>query len=268
MNTLNTSDSLVENKQSSTDFKSLTRNSQYHMHKFERQGNYNVCDCGKKILFFEAKGDIKIGLRDNGKPYTKKSDTNRFLKPQEWQTLEDSFKMPMKHSCRCLLHTGARITEIRKAQVRDFIYNPSGRSTLVLRHTKTKARKGEFGSGKPRTIPLSKQFAKYLYNYIIEHELKPEDGFKIHTPAAIGLAMKENAEKIGLSHPEDFSPHNLRKTFETWLMALGVQDSAVVAHLGHDLKTAMSHYVSPDIFSWNDKKEIRSIIGDIYENKY
>jgi lipid A disaccharide synthetase len=48
-------------------------------------------------------------------------------------------------------------------------------------------------------------------------------------------------------------------------MALGVDSLPLTAHLGHDIKTAASNYVSPDIFSWEDKRKIKLIIGDLYE---
>ena len=56
----------------------------------------------------------------------------------------------------------------------------------------------------------------------------------------------------------------LAKTLEVWLMVLGVDSLALTAHIGHDIRTAAQHYVSPDIFSWDDKKKIRLVIGDLY----
>ncbi len=240
-----------------------------HYHKFERLGNDYVCSCGKRMLAFEHKeeSNTKVGVRKNGRKYTKKADTNRYFTPNEWMTFEDYLKPAMRHTCKMLLNTGARIMELQKAQVRDFIYNPSGRSTLVLRNTKTKARKGEFGSGKPRTIPISKQFAKYLADYIKNNNLKPEEGLNISSTPAVNIAMKLAATNAKLNHPEDFSAHNLRKTLEVWLMALGVDGLALTAHIGHDMKTAASHYVSPDVFSWDDKNKMRQIIGDLYEQR-
>ena len=62
--------------------------------------------------------------------------------------------------------------ELQKVKCQDFIFNPQGRSRIILRFTKAKAKKGEFGSGRTRDIPLSKQFAKYLNNYIQENKLE------------------------------------------------------------------------------------------------
>ena len=235
-----------------------------HLHKYKQEGNFYVCECGKKILKFKEEDGKKIGVRSNGRKYTKKSNQNRFFFPDEYMKFEDSLKPRSKHTVKCLFNTGARIQEMQLVLVQDFIYNPKGRSRIILRHTKTKARKGEFGSGKLRDVPLSKTFSKYLHKFIQENNLKEKDNFKILSDSALNIAMKKTAKNIKLKNPEDFSAHTMRKTLETWLMALNVGDMKIIAHLGHDLKTAASHYVSPDIFSWEDKTKMRQILGDLY----
>lgn len=235
-----------------------------HLHKYKQEGDFYVCECGKKILKFNQEGDKKIGMRSNGRKYTKKSNQNRFFFPKEYMKFEDALKPKQKHSIRCLLNTGARIMELKKTQVQDFIFNLQGRSRIILRHTKTKARKGEFGTGKVRDIPLSKSFAKYLNKYIRDKKLKDEDRLSILSTPALAIAMKKTAKLIKLSNPEDFSAHTIRKTLEVWLMALDVGDMKIIAHLGHDMNTAMKNYVSPDIFSWEDKQLMRQILGDLY----
>ena len=235
-----------------------------HLHNYKQEGDTYKCKCGKTILKFNQEGEKKVGMRSNGRSYTKKSNQNRFFFPKEYMQFEDALKLKQKHTVKCLLNTGARIKEIQLTQVQDFIFNPQGRSRIILRHTKTKARKGEFGSGKPRDVPLSKTFAKYLNKFIKENKLGDKDTLLILSTPALCIAMKKTAKLIKLSHPEDFSAHTLRKTLETWLMALDVGDMKIIAHIGHDLKTAASHYVSPDIFSWEDKRLMRQILGDLY----
>jgi len=239
-----------------------------HIHEFYSKGNYYICKyCNKKLIKFEKNEEGKlVGIRSNGKKITKKTNKDRFFFPDEWMKFEDKLKKKQKHSCKCLLHTGARLMEISLAQVKDFIYIPKGRSRLILRHTKSKAKKGEykFNEGRTRDLPLSNSFAKYLKKYIEEHNLQLEDTFKILSKGALNIAMKLAAERAKIKNPEDFSPHNLRKTLEVWLMALGVDSMKLLAHFGHDMNTAAKHYVSPDIFSWEDKKKIRKIIGDLY----
>lgn len=242
-----------------SNFKSLTR----HSHKFERVGDFFVCSCGKKRLYFD---ENKKGLRSNGKKYSQKADKNRFFFPKEYMKFEDNLKPKQKHTIKCLLNTGARIDELQHVRVEDFIFNPQGRSRIILRKTKTKAKKGEFGVGRVRDIPVSRQFARYLNNFIQENKLAKENTLNILTNGAINIFMKDVASKIGLINPQDFSAHSMRKTLEVWLMALGVDSLPLTAHIGHDIRTAASHYVSPDIFSWDDKKLIRQIIGDLYES--
>ena len=235
-----------------------------HFHNYNKiYGDYKFCQCGKKILRFEEIGNKMVGIRKNGVSFSKKADQNRFFRPQEWESFEDILPKAMRHTCKMLLHTGARISELQQVKIEDFVYSAMGRSTIILRHTKTKARKGE-QSGKPRTIPLSKSFAKYLAEWIRENEKQGTDNFNIRSTAAVNIAMKKAAKKLNLVHPEDFSAHTLRKTLEVWLMALGTDSLSLVAHLGHDIKTAAAHYVSPDIFSNEDKNRIRRILGDLY----
>lgn len=235
-----------------------------HIHNYKQEGAYYKCECGKRILKFNQEGEKKIGMRSNGRKYTKKSNQNRFFFPKEYMKFEDNLKSKQKHTVRCLLNTGARIKEMQLTQVQDFIFNTKGRSRIILRHTKAKARKGEFGSGKIRDVPISKTFAKYLFKFIKNNNLSDKDNLMILSTPALAIAMKKTAKNIKLSNPEDFSAHTLRKTLETWLMALDIGDMKIIAHLGHDLKTAASHYVSPDIFSWEDKRLIRQVIGDLY----
>jgi integrase len=237
---------------------------QRHLHKFEKKGNYLVCECGNKRLDFQLVDGKMVATREGGKVFTKKTNKNRFLFPLEYMKLEDALKDKQKHSIKCLLHTGARIDELQHVLVKDFIYNPDGRSRIILRKTKTKARKGEFGSGRTRDIPVSKQFSKYLFNYIKDNGLSEDSTLRILSNPAINICLKKTGKEISLINPEDLSAHTFRKTLEVWLMALGIDSLPLTAHLGHDVNTAAAHYVSPDIFSWEDKQKIRQIIGDLY----
>ncbi|GAG19876.1 unnamed protein product, partial [marine sediment metagenome] len=105
----------------------------------------------------------------------------------------------------------------------------------------------------------------YLNRYRGDNKLGHESYFGILSTPALNIGIKKAAAKAALQNPRDFSAHSLRKTLETWLMALGVDGLALTAHFGHDMKTAAQHYVSPDVFSWDEKKRMRLIIGDLYE---
>jgi integrase len=201
--------------------------------------------------------------RTNGVIYTMKDNKNRFFFPDEYGKFEDQLKKKQRFSVRFLLNTGARINEARNVRVEDIDIE---RRRLVLRVTKAKAKKGEIkGKGRPRIIPLSSQFTKYLKGYINHKKLQPEDYLGILSNPALNIAYKKAAKEAGINDYWNISSHTFRKTLEVWLMALGVDSLPLTAHIGHDLKTAAQYYVSPDIFSWEEKKKIRMFIGDLYE---
>lgn len=227
-----------------------------HTHNYQPQGNYYVCECGKKILKFNE----QVGIKSDGKTWTKKENQNRFLFPDEWMKIKEVLKPKALRSAIVLLNTGMRINEAIKAPKTDLYFDGKGRSRFTVRYVKTKARKGEFGTGKMRQIPLSKQFSKYLKSYKSDSET-----FDILSNSAFNRALKKAGKEVGIKDYQDLSAHTMRKTFEVWLMALNVGDLKVVAHLGHSLATAANHYISADIFSWDQVKQIRHILGDIYE---
>ncbi len=202
-------------------------------------------------------------IRKNGRSYSMKENKMRFFFPKEFIEFEKQLKLKQHHTVRCLLNTGARINEIRNVRIEDCDLD---NKRITLRITKTKAKKGE-KHGKVRTIPISSEFAKYLKKYFRENELKDEHFIGILSTPATLIAIKNAARKSNIDDWRNFSAHNLRKTLEVWLMALGVSDLPLTAHLGHDIKTAASHYVSPDIFGHEEKLLIRSILGDLYDHR-
>ena len=199
--------------------------------------------------------------RSNGRTYTVKENNNRFFFPNEYMKFADNLKPKQKHSVKVQINTGARIMELQHIKVEDIFID---QRRLVLKVTKTKAKKGE-KRGKQRIIPISSKFARYLDRYIKENNLRPEDKIRILSTPALNQGIKKAVQKAGIQDYQNFSSHSLRKTLECWLMSLGTQDSSLLAHFGHDMKTAMSAYVSPDIFSFEEKKLMRLIIGDLYE---
>jgi len=199
-------------------------------------------------------------IRKNGIKYSLKDNVNRFLFPEEYMKFEDSLKSKQKHSVIFLINTGARINEARNVKVEDIDLD---RRRIILRVTKTKAVKGE-KKGRPRIIPISAKFVKYLRGHIKKKRLSPGDYIGILSNPALNIAYKKAGIKAGIKDYYNISSHTFRKTLEVWLMALGVDSLTLVAHIGHDLRTAARHYVSPDIFSWEDKQKIRDIIGDLY----
>ena len=201
-------------------------------------------------------------IRSDGKSYSIKDNKDRFFFPDEYLDFEKKLKPKQFFSVKVLLNTGARINEathVKKEDI-DFINN-----RITLRVTKTKAKKGE-KKGKVRIIPISEKFKKYL-----KKELKDkgeEDRIGMLSNSALNTAYKKAGAKAGIKNPGDISSHTFRKTLECWLMSLGLQDTALCAHIGHDIRTAVSHYISPDIFTPKDKFIMREILGDLYDRKW
>jgi len=200
----------------------------------------------------EKTGEFKIIKTSSGKNYTVRYNRDRFFFPEEWMKFYDKLKPSQKYTFHFLINTGARINEARHVESFDVDLE---RKRLVLRITKVKAKKKE-KHPRPRNIPISSQFTKYLK--------KNMDSNKILSTPAANIAMKKALQKAGIKDWKMFSIHNIRKTLEVWLMALGVDGLKITAHMGHSMITAAGHYVSPDVFSYEEKNKMRQIIGDLY----
>jgi len=208
----------------------------------------------------ENKTNLKSLTLKNGRKYTLKDNPNRFLYPKEYMKFEDALKKKQKFSVMFLINTGARINEAKNVKVSDIDFN---NKRIVLRITKTKAKKKE-RIGRMRTIPVSTQFTRYLKKEVTNRKLNNDDYLGILSNSALNIAYKKAGKKAGIKDFWNISSHTFRKTLEVWLMALGVDALPLTAHIGHDVKTAAQYYVSPDIFSWEEKKQMREIIGDLY----
>ena len=206
---------------------------------------------------------LKSLTRKDGKSYSLKDNKDRFFYPKEYGKFEDKLKPKQKHSVRVLLNTGARINEARNILVSDIDFT---NNRIVLRITKSKAKKKE-RIGRTRVVPISTQFRRYLKRWVVDNKLKLSDKIGVLSTPALNIAMKKAAKESGIRDYYNLSPHNLRKTLEVWLMALGVDSLPLTAHIGHDIRTAAQYYVSPDIFTWEEKKLIREVIGDLYARR-
>lgn len=204
--------------------------------------------------------NLKSLTRKNGRTYTVRSNRDRFFFPDEWMVFFDKAKKKQQFTFLFLVNTGARINEARNVRVSDIDLE---RKRIVLRITKVKAKKKE-KAPRPRIIPISTQFAKYLKKYIREARLGHEDYLGILSTPAANIGMKKSLRLSGIKDYYMFSIHNIRKTLETWLMALNIDGLKITTHIGHSMQTAASHYISPDVFSWEEKSKMREIIGDLY----
>lgn len=209
----------------------------------------------------EQRGEeLKSLMRKNQRGYSLKDNRDRFFFPDEYMKFEDALKSKQKFSVQFLINTGARIMEIQNVRLEDCDLE---RNRIVLRITKAKARKGE-KKGRVRIIPISTQFSKLLRKHARELPIASREVLGVLSNPALNIAYKKAGKKAGIKDYWNISSHTFRKTLETWLMALGVDGLVLTAHFGHDMKTAAQHYVSPDIFTWDDKKRMREVIGDLY----
>lgn len=183
--------------------------------------------------------------------YHSKKDKKKFLYPNEFQKILDVANEKQKYNLLCLINTGARINEMRNVIAQDL---DNVRNNILLRVTKVRSKLGE-KIPDPRTIAVSTKFFNYLKKNI--------NNYKIYSTNNYKLMLKELSNKIGIKDYEDFSSHNMRKTFGTWMLALGIDGFKLAQHLGHDPETLRRSYASPDIFNANDKDIMREILNDL-----
>lgn len=205
--------------------------------------------------------NLKSLTRKNGIKYTVRSNRDRFFFPGEWAKFYDQLKTRQQLTFSFLIHTGSRINEARNVRVSDIDLE---RKRIILRVTKVKAAKKE-KAPRPRIIPMSTTFTKYVRKQIRIKKLKNDDYLGILSTPAANIGMKKALKNAGIQDWQMFSVHNVRKTLECWLMALNIDGLKITAHLGHSMSIAASNYISADVFTAQEKQQIRDIIGDLYK---
>lgn len=205
------------------------------------------------------KPSLKQGTMKDGRKYSVRDNRDRVLFPNEWIKTENEFKNHNRFNFQFLLHTGARINEARHVKKEDIdLVN----RRIILRVTKTKAAKGE-RECKPRIIPISSEFTKKLKK--VTNGLKSGETIPILSTSSSNYSLKKAIERAGINDYYMFGNHSLRKTLETWLVALDVNPFKIAAHMGHQLSMASGSYIQTDIYTPEEKKLMRKIIGDLYE---
>ena len=211
--------------------------------------------------FWSTANDYEI-INTKKSTYTVRNNRSRYLFPDEYMAIEDVPEVA-KHKrlllYRFLINTGARINEIRHVQVQDIDFE---RNSIILRKTKVRNKDGSY---RPRILPISTKFCKYLKKVIKDQNLMPNDYFPVMNISGAHQSLKRSLQRAGIPDWKMISIHNLRKTLETWLIALGIDSMKITQHFGHSYNVAIKHYVSPDTFTWEEKKQIREIIGGLYE---
>jgi len=185
--------------------------------------------------------------------YRLKTDRKAWLYPKDYLKIISKCNDKQAYTIKFLMNTGARINEIRHVDEQDL---EAEHEVVNLRITKVRAKLKERRPNQ-RKIPVSSTFFKYLKKNIKTH--------KILSTMQTGNVLKKYAKEIGLGNWEDFSAHNLRKTFGCWLLALGIREGKIAKHLGHTVDTLLNSYASADILQGEDKILIISILGNLPE---
>ena len=214
----------------------------------------------KKLELKESgKEGLKTGKLSNGRNYSVRDNRKRYFFPNEWYDFMKTLTTDkQKITADMLINTGARITEAKSVLVKDIDFE---KQTMTIRRTKIKSAKGET-KPVPRTIKLSTDFTLRLIAYT-KYSGKEEIGMLSNVQAR--TMIKRKCKEAGIKDYYNFSPHNFRKTHGNWLKALKVDGLEICQRLGHDMDTFNKNYGSSDVFSKEEKIEIRKIVGDLYE---
>ena len=220
----------------------------------------------KKNTFQFRGNDVSSVKTKNGKQYTVRNNRTRFFFPDEWMTFYDSIKSRrQKITFDFLISTGARINEVRHIKVNDV---DMIRGNIILRITKQIINRPKIqkkGMRKVRIIVVSDEFIKRIKKYIKEYNLKDEDYFPILKTGPANLALKKSLQKIKIQDWQMFSIHNIRKTSENWLISCVDNPIKIIKQFGHSTNVASKFYISPDIFPFEDRREIKMILGNLID---
>lgn len=183
-----------------------------------------------------------------------KEDKYRFFYPPEFEKMLDFLNKNGKFTAWFMINTGARINEVR-GFMKDPIFD-NERKNITLIHTKVRARLKE-KSPRARTIPVSKSFFNELKRDFSTRRILSTNAFNIQLRAA--------CREAGMQNPHQISSHNIRKTFGTWMLSLGVDGFKVAKHLGHTPNELARDYATNDVFNSKDKEIMREILKDLPE---
>lgn len=184
-----------------------------------------------------------------------KQDKYRFFYPDEWEKMFDYLNKNGKFTALFMINTGARINEVRGFKGSSAIFD-NERKNITLIHTKVRTKLKE-RTPRSRTLPLNKYYFNQLKKELPNHRVLSTNSFNI--------ALRKACKSAGINKPEQFSSHNIRKTFATWLLSLGVDGFKLAKHLGHTPNELARDYATNDIFNHNDKQIMRSILRELPE---
>lgn len=243
-------------------------------------------------------------VNQKGSEYRKKEDLRRFFYPQEWNKFYNALPENSKFYFSFLMQTGARYKELKHVELRDIdfernaikiryaknriggikkvkitcdnckektylskklIYCPNCGSKLdeeKLKETynkKVTKRRREI-----RTVKISEPFKEELKRIKNKNKMNLTDTFNFPSIQALRQMMHKKLKEVGIKDWREFTPHNIRKTHENYLLATGSNPLSLRMHMGHSIDVATAHYISNNIFSQEEIGMIKSILGNLH----
>ncbi len=196
-------------------------------------------------------GSLDLGGGLNPMGNKRKENKKRFFYPDEFLKVLEHLNKNQKFTALTQINTGARINECRGIKQQNL---SAKRETIVLEHTKVRARLGE-RIPDPRTIKVSTSFFKLIRRAIPR--------LRILSTNAFNIGLRVACIKAKIEKPEQFSSHNLRKTYATWMLSLGVDGFKLAQHLGHTPNELARDYATNDVFNNDDKQTMVKILGNL-----
>lgn len=183
-----------------------------------------------------------------------KANKDRFFYPPEFEKVMENLEGNAKFTADFMVNTGCRIFEAREFVKMPVPIFDDARKNITLTITKVKGAVGE-KKPRPRILPLSSDFYKRLKRQIKTH--------KILSVNAFNTALKKACVKAEVNNPEELSSHNLRKTFASWMLSLGIDGFKLAKHIGNTPAELAKDYASNDVFNLDDKRIMVNILGDL-----
>jgi len=189
--------------------------------------------------------------------------TRKYTADDMW-TWEEVVRASQKMDCLRdkaaiqLIGEGAlRIGEATAVKVEDIDFNH--RQITVKHSEKNRTRK-------QRKVHFNSQFKARLMQYIKANKLGPEDTLGFPSKQYLNKVLKYYAAQAGIRELRDLKLHTCRKTHETYLTAMGINDMTITLHMGHTVDTALRYYIGGTL-TQEDINKIRAILGDILNEK-
>jgi integrase len=209
-----------------------------------------------KLTPVEGKDGLFTGIKSDGKSYTVRKDRYRIFTPKEWKCFFNTLGEKKSPIFDCLINTGGRINEVIHLEKRDIDFE---KGILTFKIVK---KRNPFANGRIRSIKISSQYLERLRLYC--SNLQQEDTLFSLSTQGVAQLFKRKMKLSKIKNYQDFSLHNIRKTTECWLNFLGNNHSLLLMHFGHNQSTAVTHYLTTDIYDSAYKFEARQILGDLY----